>query len=83
MFSVSKVVFHALAASRGMRKVASRYGLRHEQSFARRFVAGETIDDAIAAARRIEATGMTQTLDYLGESVATMAEADRATSRSS
>jgi proline dehydrogenase len=79
MRSASRVMFHALAASKGMRRLASRYGLRHERSFARRFVAGETIEDAIAVARRIEAAGMTQTLDYLGASVATMAEADVAT----
>ena len=52
-----------------------------ERSFARRFVAGETVADAIAAARRIEAAGMSQTLDFLGESVATMAEADRGDAR--
>jgi len=79
MFSVSRVLFQALSASKGMKRVASRYGLRHERSFARRFVAGESVADAIAVARRIEAAGMTQTLDYLGESVATMAEADLAT----
>jgi proline dehydrogenase len=79
MLSVSRLLFHALGASKGMKTLASRYGLRQEQSFARRFVAGETVDDAIAVARRIEAAGMTQTLDYLGESVATMAEADSAT----
>ncbi len=79
MLSVSKVVFQALGASTGMKRLASRYGLRHERSFARRFVAGETLEEAIAVARRIEAAGMTHTLDYLGESVATMAEADAAT----
>ena len=79
MLSVSKGIFHALAASKGMKSLASKYGLRTDRSFARRFVAGESIADAIAAARRIEAAGMTQTLEYLGESVATMAEADRAT----
>jgi proline dehydrogenase len=79
MLSVSKGIFHALAASKGMKSLASKYGLRTDRSFARRFVAGETVADAIAAARRIEAAGMAQTLDYLGESVATMAEADRAT----
>ena len=79
MVSVSKGIFHALAASKGMKSLASRYGLRTERSFARRFVAGESVADAIAAARRIEAAGMSQTLDFLGESVATMAEADRAT----
>lgn len=78
MLSVSKAVFHALASSRSMKTVASKYGMRRERSFARRFVAGETVPEAIAAARRIEQSGMTQTLDYLGESVATMAEADAA-----
>jgi proline dehydrogenase len=79
MFSVAKAVFHALAGSKGMKRLASRYGLRTDRSFARRFVAGESVADAIAAARRIEAAGMSQTLDFLGESVATMTEADRAT----
>jgi proline dehydrogenase len=76
---VSKAVFQALAGSRSMKSLASRYGLRSETSFARRFVAGETVADAIAAARRLEAAGLHQTLDFLGESIATMAEADRAT----
>src|SRR5215213_3308653 len=79
MLSVSKAIFHALADSKGMKTLASRYGLRTGRSFARRFVAGESVADAIAAARRIEAAGMSQTLDFLGESIATMAEADRAT----
>ena len=76
---VSKAVFQALAGSRSMKSLASRYGLRNETSFARRFVAGETVADAIAAARRLEAAGLHQTLDYLGERIGTMAEADRAT----
>ena len=76
---VSKAVFQALAASRSMKSLASRYGLRSDTGFARRFVAGETVADAIAAARRLEAAGLHQTLDFLGESIATMAEADRAT----
>ena len=79
MLSVSKAVFQALAASKSMNALASRYGLRTERSFARRFVAGESVAEAIAAARRIESAGMTQTLDLLGESVATMAAADNAT----
>jgi proline dehydrogenase len=79
MLSVSRMLFHALAGSKGMRALASRYGLRDERSFARRFVAGETVEEAIAVARRIEASGLTQTLDYLGERISTMAEADVAT----
>ena len=48
-------------------------------AFARRFIAGETVEEAIAAARAIEARGLLQTLDYLGESVASLAEAEAAT----
>ena len=76
---VSRAFFHTLARSRPLQHLASRYGMRHPSSFARRFIAGETVDEAIDAARAIEANGMTQTLDLLGESVATMAEADAAT----
>ena len=36
---------------------------------AKRFVAGETVDSAIAAVRELNAAGMTATLDYLGEDV--------------
>jgi proline dehydrogenase len=73
----SKAFFHLLARSRTLKALASRYGMRRPESFARRFIAGETIDEAIQAARRIEARGMLQTLDYLGESVATLAEAEK------
>jgi len=76
---VSRAFFHALAGSRTLQQLASRYGMRSPNSFARRFIAGENIDEAIAAARVIETSGMMLTLDLLGESVATMAEADAAT----
>ena len=76
---VSRIFFHTLAGSRALKQLASRYGMRSSNSFARRFIAGETIDEAISAARGIEAAGMTETLDLLGESVGTMVEADTAT----
>jgi len=76
---VSKAFFQTLAASRGLKHLASRYGMRRPDSFARRFIAGETVEEAIAAARTLELSGLTQTLDMLGESVATMSEADAAT----
>ena len=76
---VSKAFFSALAGSGQLKSLASRYGMRQRGSFARRFIAGESVGEAIAAAREVEAVGMTQTLDYLGESVASMAEADQAT----
>jgi proline dehydrogenase len=45
---------------------------------ARRFVAGETLDEAINAARACNSQGMYTSLDYLGENVATVADAQRA-----
>ena len=77
--SVSKALFHLIAQSRTLKKLASRYGMRRPSSFARRFIAGETVADAIAAARAVEARGMLISLDLLGESVATLAAADVAT----
>ena len=76
---VSKAFFQTLAGSRQLKRLASRYGMRDDRSFARRFIAGESIVEAVAAARQIEASGLLVTLDYLGESVATIAEADAAT----
>ena len=74
----SKAFFHLLAGSDHLRRLASRYGMASPESFARRFIAGETPAEAIAAARRIEAAGLVQTLDYLGESVGTVEEAGAA-----
>lgn len=44
---------------------------------ARRFVAGETIDDAIEAVRTLNAQGMSATLDFLGEDVLAREDAVR------
>lgn len=45
------------------------------RSFANRFVAGETIDDAVRAVRALNARDISATLDLLGESVSNAAEA--------
>jgi proline dehydrogenase len=42
---------------------------------ARRFVAGESLDEAIEAARRCNDAGMLASLDYLGENVSTTTDA--------
>lgn len=42
---------------------------------ARRFVAGRTVDDAVAVVAALNAEGLSATLDYLGENVTTRAEA--------
>jgi proline dehydrogenase len=77
--SASKAFFHILSRSTVLKHLAARYGMRRRASFARRFIAGETVEEAIDAARRVETNGMLQTLDYLGESVSTLAEAEKAT----
>jgi len=77
--NASKAFFHLIARSDLLRSAASRYGMRGADAFARRFIAGETVEEAIAAARSIESRGLLQTLDYLGESVASLAEAEAAT----
>src|SRR4051812_15371140 len=74
----SKAFFHLLAQSRTLKALASRQGMRRPTSFARRFIAGETVAEAVAAARVVAARGLLHTLDFLGESVATLAEAEAA-----
>jgi proline dehydrogenase len=76
---LAKATFSGLAASGTLKRMASRYGMRRGDSFARRFIAGETIAEAIEAARAIERAGLTVTLDYLGERVASTAAAAEAT----
>ena len=77
--SLSKQIFYTLARSSGLKSLASRYGMRNTGSFARRFIAGESIEEAIAAARVVEQAGLQATLDLLGESVASAEEANAAT----
>jgi proline dehydrogenase len=77
--SASKTFFHLIAKSQTLKKLASRYGMRKPSSFARRFIAGETVAEAIDAARAVDARGMTATLDLLGESVTSLEKADAAT----
>ncbi|HET9440230.1 MAG TPA: proline dehydrogenase family protein [Longimicrobiales bacterium] len=45
------------------------------RQMARRFAAGETIEDGIDATRQLNQAGMSVTLDYLGESVSNRSEA--------
>jgi proline dehydrogenase len=77
--SASKAFFHLLAQSSSLQKLATRFAMRRTDSFVHRFVPGETVDDAIRAARVLEANGLTETFDHLGESVTTLAEAEAAT----
>src|SRR5262250_1920150 len=77
--ALPKAAFSALASSDSLKRLASRYGMRKPGSFARRFIAGDSIGEAIEAARQIEKQGLMVTLDQLGESVSSTEEAARAT----
>jgi len=79
MYAGAKAFFYALSRSSALKRLASTYGMASDESFARRFIAGERIDEAIAAAKRIESRGLLLTLDYLGESVRSLEEANAAT----
>ena len=76
---MSKAFFHLLAQSRVLKKLAARFGMRSPASFVRRFIPGETVEDAVLAARALEAHGLVETFDHLGESVTSLDEADAAT----
>ena len=62
LHTVSKTFFHVLAGSLLLKSAASRYGMRGRGGFARRFIAGETVDEALAAAKEIQASGLNITL---------------------
>ncbi len=65
-----------LSESKRMARWVTSNGMsRH---MARRFVAGEELDDAVAAARACNQAGMQVSLDHLGENVASEADARRA-----
>ena len=71
--ATSKACSTAWPASALLRRLASRYGMAPGHGFARRFIAGESVEEAIAAARDAAApSGFGVSLDYLGESVATL-----------
>jgi proline dehydrogenase len=69
---------------RAILAVTERQPVRHTftdtrpgRALARRFVAGETLDEAMAVAAELVATGCEVSLDHLGEHVADHAEAER------
>jgi proline dehydrogenase len=66
-----------LAASRrtGLRRLVT--GNRATRTVVDRFVAGETLDDALGVVRALAADGIGVTLDHLGEDITDRAEAKR------
>ncbi|HTW60817.1 MAG TPA: proline dehydrogenase family protein [Terracidiphilus sp.] len=73
---VLRSAFIALSRNRSLRRFSEQSSLGARLSS--RFVAGLTVDDALRAAESVNAQGMAVTLDSLGESVTSEAEAQQA-----
>lgn len=78
MYAGAKAIFYALSRSAVLKRLASRHGLTTPTSFASRFIAGESIEAAIAASSRLQSQGLLVTLDHLGERVRTLEESTAA-----
>ena len=72
MLSRSALIY--LSRREGLKDFAS--GFRLFKRLTTRFVAGETIDEAVAAIRELNVEGCTASFDHLNESVANSGEAD-------
>ncbi|HET7231971.1 MAG TPA: proline dehydrogenase family protein [Longimicrobium sp.] len=66
-----------LSESQAAKKVITRTPV--SRNLAQRFVAGDTLEDAVQAARALNAANLSVSLDFLGESVKTREEATAAT----
>ena len=69
-------LFLALSRSQGLREFVVRFPIARRMS--RRFVAGETLEEAIEAVRRLNRKGLLATIDHLGESITSREEAREA-----
>ncbi len=67
---------HWLSTKKALTNTIARRGMRH--GFARRFVAGETLAEALAASEELNAAECSVSLNHLGENVTTEREARRA-----
>jgi proline dehydrogenase len=75
--SLMRTFFLSLSRSEQLRQTAMRFG--PARKMARRFIAGETLDEAIAAVQSLNGKGHLATLDHLGENVTSETEARDAT----
>lgn len=79
MEKMMKDFFLFLSRNRPLTKAAKKYGLKFGAS---RFVAGETICQAVSVIKDLNAKGLAVTIDYLGEFVDNEAEANQMASQS-
>ncbi len=64
-----------LSTKKGVTRAIARRGMRY--GFARRFVAGETLPEALTACKELNAAGRRVSLNHLGENVSSAEEAHR------
>src|SRR5712692_8542042 len=64
-----------LSTKKPVTDAIARRGMRH--GFARRFIAGESLEEALDACRELNAAGRQTSLNHLGENVTTEMEAHR------
>ena len=74
----ARTLLLSLADNPAVRQTVSKNGL--SKGLIQRFVAGETLPEALAAAQGLQAHHINTAMDLLGENVATEAEADAAAS---
>jgi proline dehydrogenase len=67
----------AVSKNKWMKKQATKFGMT-PKGFARRFVAGETLDEAIDAIKKLNEKGIWATLDILGENVTSKEDGEKA-----
>ncbi len=65
-----------LSQKKGVTKAIGRRGMRY--GFAQRFIAGETLQEALSASAELDRAGRRVSLNHLGENVTTAEEAERA-----
>lgn len=75
--SLMRTVFLTLSRSESLRRMLIGFGPARAMS--RRFVAGETLEDAVAAVGALNQQGLLATVDHLGENVTTETEAHDST----
>ncbi len=75
--SLMRTLFLSLSRTSRLQEIAT--GLGPVRTMVRRFIAGETLDEAIPAVQALNRQGLLATLDHLGESVTSETEARDAT----
>ncbi|KPK88919.1 hypothetical protein AMJ80_10485 [bacterium SM23_31] len=75
---ISRKIMSMVAENQTIRKITTKYGMSSESGFARRFVSGETLDEAVEAVKKLNEKGISATLDLLGESVNSIEDTQKA-----